>query len=134
TDGAASVRGKVVLGKESKPPSRLRVHLVPVEPASNPASPPALPALNDDVLRYSETFARADNTFNLTNLAPGKYWLLARAVAEDEPVDRPAQPVAWDAASRAKLRKQAEAAKVEIELKPCQRLTDQTLKYSPATK
>lgn len=123
TDGAASVRGKVVLSKAGKSPSRLRVHLVPAEPVSN-----------DDVMRYSETFARADGAFSIINLAPGKYWMLARAVPEEEPIDRPAQPAAWDAGQRAKLRKEAEAAKVEIELKACQRLTDQTLKYSPTAK
>jgi hypothetical protein len=124
TDGAASVRGKIIPANEgAKQPSRLRVFLVPAEPASG-----------DDILRYSETLARADSAFGFTNLAPGKYWLLARAVADDEPVDRPSPPAAWDASLRSKLRKEAEAAKAEIELKACQRATDRMLRYSPAAK
>ncbi len=122
-DGAASLLGKVTAAKEgSKLPSRLRIHLVPAEPTSA-----------DEVLRYEQTMA--DNAdFAFTNLSPGKYWLLARAIPENEPVDRPAQPAAWDAAERAKLRKEAEAAKNEIELKPCQRVTDQILKYTTTGK
>jgi hypothetical protein len=62
-------------------------------------------------------------------LSPGKYWLLARAVPDSEPNDKPARPAAWDAAERAKLRREAEAAKIVIELKPCQRIRDYALRY-----
>ena len=48
---------------------------------------------------------------------------------EDEPSDGPPSPAAWDAVERAKLRKEAEAMKTEVELKPCQRITDQVVKY-----
>ena len=62
-------------------------------------------------------------------LAPGKYWLLAKAVTGNEPVDFPVLLTAWDAAERAKLRRQAEAAKNEIELKACQRVKDQVVPF-----
>jgi len=39
--------------------------------------------------------------------------------------------VAWESDGRAKLRREAEAAKIEIELSACQRLTDYVLRYSP---
>ncbi|MGH9802882.1 MAG: hypothetical protein ACRD82_21150, partial [Blastocatellia bacterium] len=61
--------------------------------------------------------------------APGKYWLLARTIPDNESSDRLPSPVAWDAAERAKLRKEAEAAKNEIELKACQRVKDYVLRF-----
>jgi hypothetical protein len=118
-DGAAAETGKAPPAKEgSRPPARLRVHLVPAEAGAA-----------NDALRYAEAFARSDGSFSLSNVAPGKYWLVARAAPDDEPSDGPAPPAAWDANERAKLRKEAEAMKVEIELKPCQRVTDQIAKY-----
>jgi hypothetical protein len=117
-DGAAALRGKVALAKEgSRLPARLRVHLVPAEAGAA-----------NDTLRYAEAFARSDGSFSLNNIAPGKYWLVARVSPDDEPSDGPPAPAAWDAVERAKLRKEAEAMKVEIELKPCQRITDQSVK------
>jgi hypothetical protein len=119
-EGAASLRGKVAPEKAgAQLPERLRAHLIPAEP--NAA---------DDVLRYAEAMVRAGGAFALVNLAPGKYWLMARAAPDDEPSDRPVTPTAWDANERAKLRKEAEAMKIEIELKPCQRVKDQTIKHS----
>jgi hypothetical protein len=117
--GAAGLRGKVVTEKEgARLPSRLRVHLMPVETT-----------LANDALRYADVLMNNDGTFAFSNLAPGKYWLLSRPVPDDEPVDRPPRPLAWDNAERAKLRMEAEAKKIEVELKPCQRMTDITIKY-----
>jgi hypothetical protein len=117
--GAAALSGKVGPVREgSRLPARLRVHLVPAEAGAA-----------SDVLRYAEAFARSDGSFSLSNIAPGKYWLVARAVPDDEPGDGPPAPAAWDAVERAKLRKEGEAMKVEIELKPCQHFTDQVVKY-----
>jgi hypothetical protein len=117
--GAAALSGKVDPVREgSRLPARLRVHLVPAEAGAA-----------SDVLRYAEAFARSDGSFSLSNIAPGKYWLVARAAPDDEPSDVPPPPAAWDANERAKLRKEAAAMKVEIELKPCQRVTDQVVKY-----
>jgi Carboxypeptidase regulatory-like domain len=99
-------------------------------PAYHPeAMTRADPKAAEDVLRYSETIARSEGAFAFNNIAPGKYLLLTRVVPDDEPIDRAPFPAAWDANERAKLRKEAEAMKVEIELKPCQRVTDQVVKY-----
>ena len=118
-EGAASLRGKLSAAKEGvRLPSRLRIHLIPAEPTAA-----------EDLLRYSEKLAAGDGSFAFANLAPGKYLLLAKAVAENEPVDRSASPIAWDAAERLKLRKEAEAAKNEIELKACQRIKDHALRW-----
>ncbi|MGH9849310.1 MAG: carboxypeptidase regulatory-like domain-containing protein [Blastocatellia bacterium] len=119
-EGAASLRGKVVADKEgSRSPARILVYLMPAETASA-----------DDVLRYSETMAGKNGAFEFKQIAPGKYRLLARAAPEDHPSDVPALLIAWDANERAKLRREAEAVKLEVELKPCQRVTDQLVKYS----
>jgi hypothetical protein len=118
-EGATSLRGRVTPEKEgARLPAKLAVHLVPAETASA-----------NDVLRYAETVAEREGAFEFRNMAPGKYRLLARAAPDDEPSDRPSAPVAWDAVERARLRKEAEAMKVEVELKPCQRISDQVVKY-----
>jgi hypothetical protein len=118
-EGAASLRGKVAPENEgARLPSRLRLHLIPADPKAA-----------EDVLRYSETIARSEGAFAFNNIAPGKYRLLTRVVPDGEPVDRTPFPAAWDANERAKLRKESEAMNVEVELKPCQRLTDQVVKY-----
>jgi Carboxypeptidase regulatory-like domain len=116
-EGAAGLKGKIEADKGSLP-TYLRVHLVPSQ----------VSAANDQ-LRYAETAARDDRTFEFKNLAPGKYWLLVRAVPEPDSADRPPLPLAWNDVERAKLRKEAEAKKIEVELKSCQRVTDQKLVY-----
>jgi hypothetical protein len=119
-EGAASLRGRVAPEKGgTRLPAKMIVHLVPAEAASA-----------DDVLRYGETVAERDGAFENKNMAPGKYRLLARAAPDDEPSDRPPAPVAWDSNERAKLRREAETLKTEVELKPCQRVADQLVKYS----
>jgi len=123
TDGGATLRGKVVPANEgAKLPRRLQVHLVPAEPA----------AVNDS-LRFAERIADRNGAFTFANVTPGKYWLLVRTLPDDEPTGKPPQlvawPAAWDAAGRAKLRKDAEAVKNEIELKACQRVKDHVLRF-----
>jgi hypothetical protein len=118
-EGAAGLRGKVVAGKVGASlASRLRVHLAPADAA-----------LANEILRYAEVLTRNDGSFAFNNLAPGKYWLLARPVPDDEPVDRPPRPLSWDSAERARLRMEAEKKKIEVELKPCQRLNDFSFKF-----
>src|SRR5215831_15915374 len=119
SNGAASLRGRLAPENEgSRPPARLIVHLVPVETASA-----------DDILRYAEAVAGKEGAFEFKNIAPGKYRLIARAAQDDAPIDRPATPIAWDVNERARPRKEAEALKVEVDLKPCQRVSDQVVKY-----
>ena len=116
TDGAAGISGKLAAAREGdKPPQRTRIFLVPAEPAAA-----------DQLLRYYESVTFT-SLFNVTGIAPGKYWLLAKPVAEDPQSFPP--PVAWDAAERLKLRREAEATKQEIELKPCQRVKNFVLKF-----
>ncbi len=120
-EGAAGVRGRIVADKEGVSlPARLRVYLIPAEPAAA-----------NDLLRYAQVNAGSDGSFSFASLAPGRYWLIARSITNDKMNDALTRPLAWDSGERAKLRREAEAAKVEIELQPCQRLNDYALRYAP---
>ena len=113
-EDAAKLNGRVVPAKDgTKLPSSLRAHLIPAEAASA-----------DDVTRYAETGVRGDGSFEFKHIAPGKYLLHTRQVAEREASDDQRRPIAWDAIERAKLRREAAAAKDGIELKPFQCLKD----------
>jgi hypothetical protein len=92
------------------------VYLVPVEREQA-----------NNVLRYSETAVKRDGSFALANLAPGRYFILSRVEPPTE-TDATPRPVAWNTADRVKLRREAEAAKTEVELKPCQVMIDYQLK------
>jgi hypothetical protein len=112
---AATLRGRV--GPEGTVVREgTRVHLVPVE---------AVQANN--VLRYNDTLVRRDGSFGFTNLAPGRYFILSRVEVLNE-TDPSPRPIAWDPVARVKLRREAEAAKTEVELKPCQAVVDYSLK------
>lgn len=124
SEGAAGLRGKVVIGEENKPPAqKMRVHLVPAEPEAV-----------DEVLRYFEADAAFDGSFSLTNLAPGKYWLVAREISEQEQSEVAPRPLAWNAAGRMGLRFEGDASKKVIDLSHCQRVADFVLKYTPLIK
>ena len=117
---AAGVKGRVLGTNEGAAiPGGLRVHLVPAEREHA-----------NNVLRYGETPVNTDGSFALTNLAPGRYLIVSRIKPETAANTRERE-LAWDAAVRAKLRTAAEAARVEIELKPCERLADYSLKLQP---
>lgn len=121
-EGAASIRGRVIADKEGASlPDRLRIHLVPAEPdAAN------------DTLRFSDAEIQSDGSFKLTNLAPGRYLVVARQRSEEEAKQRSPRPLAWNAAARGALRREAAASNVAIDLKPCQRAVDYELRYAPA--
>ena len=122
-EGAALITGKVLPAKEGQPiPSQVRVHLVPAEPE-----------MAEDAIRYREALAASDATFTLANLAPGRYYILAKEAGEAGPNEDGPRPVAWDQAARAAIRREAEAANQTIELQPCRRVTDYSLRL-PAAK
>jgi hypothetical protein len=112
---AAGLRGRVAVTPETAIPAGLRVHLVPEERERA-----------DNVLRYSETLVSRDGSFAFTNLAPGRYFVVAR-VEPGETQATPPRPSAWDPTARIKLRREAEGSNKVVELKPCQRVVDYTL-------
>jgi hypothetical protein len=105
--GAAGVSGTVEAPVGSALPPDLMIYLVPADPA-----------LADALWRYYEVPASAGGSFEVLNLAPGAYWLVARRTPKDGE-DSPA----WTAAKRASLRKEAEASGPALELATCQRVT-----------
>ncbi|HEX7999121.1 MAG TPA: carboxypeptidase-like regulatory domain-containing protein [Pyrinomonadaceae bacterium] len=119
--GAARLSGRVAQAAEGASlPANLRVHLVPVE-AERAA----------DALRYMETSVESDGKFALGGIAPGRYWILARiAPAVNGNEDEERRPLAFEAAERDKLRREAESAGMKIDLQPCQRLADYVLNYN----
>lgn len=117
-NGAASISGRITADKDQSLPSRVRVYLVPAEKESA-----------EDILRYAEQKTK-DGTFSFKNFAPGKYFLLARKVADDEPDAKRINPLAWEITTRKTLRAEAEAANQLIELNPCQRRNDYALRIS----
>lgn len=113
---AAGLQGRVTATPEGAAfPADLHVHLVPADREQA-----------NDVLRYSETTITSDGSFAFSNIAPGRYFILARIERGGEPGTSP-RPSAWDPTARAKLRQEAEAAKAVVELKPCERLKDYAL-------
>jgi hypothetical protein len=118
--GAASLSGRIVPASEgAQLPKRLRALLVPAETIAA-----------DELLRYAEAPVRGDGSFEFKHLAPGKYLVHTRQAMEKEANDDHARPLAWDAVERPKLRREAAAAKNEIELKVCERVKDYILRFN----
>jgi hypothetical protein len=103
-EGGTSLAGRVEAKK------KMRVYLFPAM-ASN------------DLLRHAEMTTNADSSFQFNHLAPGKYMLLAKTA----PAADPEIPQVWTAAERAALRREAEAAKKEIDLVSCKPVTSYVL-------
>jgi hypothetical protein len=113
-EGAASIRGKL---RSSEPPSGMVLYLIPAEPDKA-----------DDVLRFFVTDIATDGTFALNSLPPGRYWLLTQTNVEAQIANVPKLRQPEAATARTKLRRTAETQKTELQLKPCQNLTDYQLK------
>ena len=116
SEGAASLQGNISLLEGEKSPARLYVYLLPAEREKT-----------DDVLRFYAAPVLSDGKITLNNLAPGRYLILAQPAIEAglSPLTKLRLPDETE--TRAKLRRDAEAAKTEIEFKPCQNLTDYQL-------
>ena len=120
--GAASLHGQIDLAEGQKLPPRLFVYLIPAEREQA-----------DDVLRYFASLVSTDGSFVLDHLSPGRYWVIAQAVSENESNVLSKLRLPDEAEARAKLLHDAEAAKIETELKPCQNVTDYRLAFKSAT-
>jgi hypothetical protein len=115
TEGAASLRGKISTANGVVIPASLGVYLVPAEREKNA-----------DVLRYFMTPIESDGTFSFTNVPPGRYVVFTQTInADTNTLAKLRLPEAADV--RAKLRRAAETQKTNLELKPCQNLTNYAL-------
>jgi hypothetical protein len=109
TQGGASLRGQVVAREGEKLAEDLNVYLVPVERDRA-----------DDPLRFFSAAVPVDGKVAVKNIAPGRYWVLVKSeIVSGGKLQLPDQ-----AELRARLRREAEAAKTEIEFKPCQNVLD----------
>ena len=119
SEGAAGIDGRAVSSNTKiSSPSRLRVHLVPAEPEAS-----------DDLLRYAELTVTDGGKFKFNNIKPGRYWLLARLVPQNDIFTTISRPIAWDNNARAKLRREAEISNIVVELRPCQDVKDFILRF-----
>ncbi len=109
SDGAATLAGRIK-AENNMPSANIHIFLVPAEREKA-----------EDVLRYAMTSTSTDNKFRLINLAPGKYFILTKIGVENTSLKL------TNAADYAKIRREAETAKVVIELQPCQKLLNYEL-------
>jgi Carboxypeptidase regulatory-like domain len=114
-EGAASIRGRLKPAENSELPSGSGVYLIPAEREKSA-----------DVLRYFMTTVQSDGTFSFNNLPPGRYFTLVQPLdAQTDTLAKLRLPES--AERRTKLRRAAESQKTNLELKPCQNLTNYEL-------
>jgi hypothetical protein len=110
--GAALFQGQI---EGETIPEKLVVYLVPSEREAA-----------DELLRFYGGPV-SEGKFGLYNIAPGRYWILTQPAGDSAPLTKMRVPDETE--TRARLRRDAEAAKMEIELKPCQSVTDFKLPF-----
>ena len=81
----------------------------------------------DDTLRYAESSISDDGLFVFRNLAPGKYFLISRALKDPREV----RPLFWDGHERVSMLADGAAGGLALEIKPCQSNKDLAVKLGP---
>lgn len=111
--GAATLNGQIALREGETLPEKLFVYVVPAEKERA-----------GEALRFYGVAVGSDGKIAMNSLAPGRYWVVAQ-VSTDE-AESPMRKLRWpdETEMRARLRRDAETAKTEIELKPCQNVVD----------
>lgn len=120
--GGASLRGGYVLAHEERAPAGAFLYLVPAEREKA-----------NDVLRFFATPITSNSYFELNNIAPGRYWILAQMGGEDPGAAAAKVRLPHETETRVQIRREAEAAKTEIEFKPCQNVVDFNLPLKPVS-
>jgi len=110
--GAASLRGHIALSDGESLAEKMNVYLVPAEKEAA-----------DNPLRFYVEPVAAEGKVALNNLAPGRYLVFAQEATEPMSLSTKLRSPD-ETAYRLNLRRTAETVKTEIELKPCQKLTD----------
>ena len=98
TDGAASITGQLTKASGDKLASVQKVYVFPGETDAA-----------DNQLRYAEVTTKSDGSFAVKNLAPGKYFVMAKSLGKDA------------------TRSEAQNFGQVIETTPCQRVTEYKL-------
>lgn len=120
TEGGARLRGRISVAEGQRLPPGLRVYVVPAERESA-----------ENVLRFFEGAPDGDGSFAIGNIAPGKYFVIARPFEESDPGS--IKSIKQDPPFRSKVLKEAEALKKEISFKPCEQAKDFELPSTAAT-
>jgi len=100
-------------------PGRLYVYLVPAERERS-----------QDALRFLAAPVAPDKKISLNNIPPGRYFIAVQSALDDVRPTLTKLRLPDETETRARLRREAEAAKTEIEFKPCQNVTDYQLPFS----
>jgi hypothetical protein len=77
-----------------------------------------------DLLRFLAVPVMADRKFTVNNIPPGRYWIVTQPALEGATPTLTRLRLPDEKEIRAKLRREAEQAKVEMEIKPCQNVSD----------
>lgn len=115
--GGATLRGEFGEGPGERAPAGSFLYLVPVEREKA-----------NDVLRFFVTTIERNGWFEVNNIAPGRYWVLTQMGGGNSVETSTKVRLPHESETRAQLRREAEAAKIEIEFKPCQNVVDYRLK------
>jgi len=116
-EGAARLRGHISVAEGQRGPAGLRVYLVPAERENA-----------ENVLKFFEAAVETDGSFAIDNIAPGRYWIIARA-ADDADLTK-VRPVRLESALRVRVIREAETVKKEISFKPCEQSSDYELPWT----
>jgi len=119
-EGAASLHGQIDVAEGQRLPPKSFVYLAPAEREKA-----------DDILRFFAVLVSPDGSFALNNLSPGRYWVLAQAAGEGDTNILSKLRLPDETEVRAKLLRDAEGARIETELKPCQNVTNYRLPLKP---
>jgi hypothetical protein len=117
--GAASIAGRVDRA-DQKPYSGLFIYLTPAEVDKR-----------DDVLRYFVARAAEDGSFVMSNVPPGRYWVVAKPAAETDTNMLSRLRMPDERELRLRILHDAETQKIETELRPCQNVSEFRLAFSP---
>ena len=118
TEGASRLSGRISAVEGQNLPPRMMVYLVPGEREAV-----------DNVFRFYEARTGADQTFTIDHINPGRYFIVAHSPADKD--NDPGKSIRRDSSFRAAVSQRAAAAKKEISFKPCERIADYQLPYSP---
>lgn len=113
-EGAASLRGQIKVEEGASVPPRSYVYLVPAEREKS-----------TEVLRYLATPVAADRTITLNNIPPGKYFVVIQPALDKVKPTLTKLRLPDEAETRARLRRDAEAGKIELEFKPCENVVSE---------
>jgi len=118
--GSAGISGRIASAVESPiAADSVRIYLLPSEDR-----------FINDAWRYYERSTGSDGKFSIRNVAPGKYWIVALPSPQKGDAVIPMGQLVFDNNFRATIRKQAQEKGTALDLTPCQKINDLSLKVN----